>query len=155
MKNLMILSIGVLIAFLSGCNTLDVTYDSNPLGATFYNDSGLERTAPFTVKYPVSFEDVENGIIRKPSFTAKWRSGATTTHNTDTFDLNRFGHNQIITYNRPADAPGFQEDLLLGLQLQQIRIQAELQSLRDGARFSDGIGMYNMGKALQHQMLSH
>src|SRR5688500_5702150 len=75
---LSIVACWMLIA-LQGCatNRLEVTYQSDPPGATLYHDGQMMGYTPVTLYYPVTDEDRTRGFAVYKGASVRWVSGAT------------------------------------------------------------------------------
>jgi hypothetical protein len=81
-----------------------LTYESVPDGAQIYEGDKSLGTVPVTRTYD---SDGTSGNITTPDVRAVWPSGAQTTF----FTVIPVGSDRVATLQRPADAPGLQQDL--------------------------------------------
>lgn len=81
-----------------------LTYESVPDGAQLYEGDKVLGMAPVTRIYD---SDGTSGTITTPDVRAVWPSGAQTTY----FTILPLGSDRVATLQRPADAPGLQQDL--------------------------------------------
>ncbi len=81
-----------------------LTYQSVPDGAQIYEGDKSLGTVPVTRTYD---SDGTSGSITTPDVRAVWPSGAQTTY----FTVIPLGSDRVATLERPADAPGLQQDL--------------------------------------------
>jgi hypothetical protein len=120
--------------FIAGCaNQLQVTYYSDPPGATLYaGDRNLGR-APLTFNYDISEADQKRGSMNLQGLTARWVSGASQSYGTFTSNLN-IGKSQHFTLKRPSNAPGLSTDMNYALELEKLQImQRQAQAAEDAA----------------------
>ncbi len=116
-----------LSAAIAGCatgpRTAMLTFDSNPAGATLYEGGKSLGIAPVTRTYEYG-ESVNS--IATPEVTAVWTSGAKASYWTNLpvrADL-------AATIERPASAPGLDQDLAAAKPLLEAR-EREAQRLKD------------------------
>jgi len=81
-----------------------LTYESVPDGAQIYEGDKLLGTVPVTRTYEA---DPAAASITTPDVRAVWPSGAQTTF----FTILPLGADRVAKLERPADAPGLQQDL--------------------------------------------
>jgi hypothetical protein len=108
-RTLTVLGITFTAALLGACATVPptramLTYESVPDGAEIYEGDKSLGTVPVTRTY---FSDGKSGTITTPDVRAVWPSGAQTTF----FTLLPVGSDRVARLERPADAPGLQQDL--------------------------------------------
>jgi hypothetical protein len=108
-----------LAATLGGCaNTLPtramLTYESVPAGAQIFEGDKLLGAAPVTRTYS---SDGKSSAITTPDVRAVWPSGAQTSY----FTILQAGSDRVATLQRPASAPGLQQDLEHAKQLAAAR----------------------------------
>jgi hypothetical protein len=116
----------ILIAVLtSGCATrLAVTYESNPPGAMLYEEgSRALGFSPFTAYYNITPDQRSEGVMQLSPITARWSSGATKTTGIVTANIRANGYKQKLKIARPADVPGYEEDLAFAQRLLEQRLQ--------------------------------
>lgn len=81
-----------------------LTYESVPDGAEIYEGDKSLGTVPVTRTYD---SNGTSGTITTPDVRAVWPSGAQTTF----FTILPVGADRVAKLERPADAPGLQQDL--------------------------------------------
>lgn len=81
-----------------------LTYESVPDGAEIFEGGKSLGAVPVTRTYQ---SDGNSSTIQTPDVRAVWPSGAWTTF----FTLLPVGSDRVATLQRPADAPGLQQDL--------------------------------------------
>ncbi|HUL46619.1 MAG TPA: hypothetical protein VLV25_05945 [Steroidobacteraceae bacterium] len=81
-----------------------LTYKSVPDGAQIYEGDKSLGVVPVTRTY---HSDGKSGNITTPDVRAVWPSGAQTSF----FTIVPVGSDRVATLERPADAPGLQQDL--------------------------------------------
>jgi len=81
-----------------------LTYESVPDGAQIFEGDKLLGTVPVTRTYE---NDGTSASITTPDVRAVWPSGAHTSY----FTVLPVGSDRVATLERPADAPGLQQDL--------------------------------------------
>lgn len=82
-----------------------LTYESVPDGAQIFEGKKLLGSVPVTRTYYSS--DGKSSTITTPDVRAVWPSGAQTTF----FTILPVGSDRVATLQRPAGAPGLQQDL--------------------------------------------
>lgn len=120
--------------FMTGCaNQLQMTYYSDPPGATLYaGDRNLGR-APLTFNYDISEADEKRGSMNLQGLTARWVSGASQSYGTVTSNL-KIGKSQYFTLKRPSNAPGLSTDMNYALELEKLQaMQRQAQAAEDAA----------------------
>ena len=93
-----------------------LTYESVPDGAQIYEGDKSLGTVPVTRTYDA---DGRSGNITTPDVRAVWPSGAQTTF----FTILPVGADRVARLERPADAPGLQQDLEHAKQVTAARKQ--------------------------------
>ena len=93
-----------------------LTYESVPDGAQIFEGDKLLGTVPVTRTYDA---DGASGNITTPDVRAVWPSGAQTTF----FTILPLGADRVARLERPADAPGLQQDLEHAKQVAAARKQ--------------------------------
>ena len=136
------------VFLISGCASppLAVTYYSNPPGAVIYDSvTGVRHGyTPVTLNYTVAKEERQRGYKTINGTTAKWTSGASASgRDMVNLDLNRYGFNQQITFQRPDDASGLGEDMkfasdLNNQRMQQLQLQQQRQACANRTTPSNG-----------------
>ena len=126
----------LLSSFMVGCaNQLQMTYYSDPPGATLYaGDRNLGR-APLTFHYDISEADQKRGSMNLQGLTARWVSGASQSYGTVTTNLN-IGKNQYFTFKRPSDAPGLSTDMNYALELEKLQVMRRQAEAAEDAAYS-------------------
>jgi hypothetical protein len=109
LRTRVLLGIPVTAALLSACaatapKSAMLTYESVPDGAEIFEGGKSLGAVPVTRTYQ---SDGKSSAIHTPDVRAVWPSGAQTTF----FTLLPVGSDRIATLERPADAPGRQQDL--------------------------------------------
>lgn len=105
-----LLGIAVTASLLSACagtapTRTTLTYESVPDGAEIFEGDRSLGTVPVTRTYT---SDGKSSTVRTPDVRAVWPSGAQTSY----FTLLPAGSDdRVATLQRPADAPGLQQDL--------------------------------------------
>ena len=115
--------IGLLAALLGACASTPsthalLTYESVPDGAQIFEGDKPLGTVPVTRTYE---SDGKSGNITTPDVRAVWPSGAQTTY----YTILPVGADRVATLERPADAPGLQQDLDHAKQVTTARKQDE------------------------------
>jgi hypothetical protein len=95
-----------------------LTYESVPDGAQIYEGDKALGTVPVTRTYEA---DGTSGDITTPEVRVVWPSGAQTTF----FTILPLGADRLAKLERPADAPGLQQDLDHAKQVTAARKQDE------------------------------
>ena len=94
-----------------------LTYESVPDGAEIFEGGKSLGAVPVTRTYQ---SDGNSSTIQTPDVRAVWPSGAWTTF----FTLLPVGSDRVATLQRPADAPGLQQDLEHAKQVADARKRA-------------------------------
>jgi len=94
-----------------------LTYESVPDGAEIFEGGKSLGAVPVTRTYQ---SDGNSSTIQTPDVRAVWPSGAWTTF----FTLLPVGSDRVATLERPADAPGLQQDLEHAKQVADARKRA-------------------------------
>lgn len=108
-RRLRLIGITFTAALLSACAAAPpkramLTYESVPDGAQIYEGDKSLGTVPVTRTYD---SNGTSGSITTPDVRAVWPSGAQTTF----FTILPVGADRVAKLERPADAPGLQQDL--------------------------------------------
>jgi len=121
--------------FMAGCaNQLQMTYYSDPPGATLYaGDRNLGR-APLTFNYDISEADQKRGSMNLQGLTARWVSGASQSYGTVTSNLN-IGKSQYFTLKRPSNAPGLTADMNYALELEKLTEMRRQSAAQEDAAY--------------------
>lgn len=130
-KTVRLVVLAALSAAFAGCatpgaRTAMLTYDSNPAGATLYEDGKALGVAPVSRSYAFA-EGVST--IATPQVTAVWTSGAKATYWTNLpvrSDL-------AATIERPSGAPGLDQDLAAAGPIMEERAR-EAERLKEDNR---------------------
>ncbi|MEP6505774.1 MAG: hypothetical protein ABJD97_20740 [Betaproteobacteria bacterium] len=121
------------VVLLPGCATeprgAKLTYVTEPLGATLYENGQSLGIAPVTRTYPV---DASGGQIRTTDITAVWPSGAKTSF----WTFLKPGDDNVATLTRPAGGANLQADLDNARKYMDAEARAKEQTRRDLARSS-------------------
>ena len=94
-----------------------LTYESVPDGAEIFEGGKSLGAVPVTRTYQ---SDGKSSTIQTPDVRAVWPSGAWTSF----FTLLPVGSDRVATLERPADAPGLQQDLEHAKQVADARKRA-------------------------------
>ena len=120
-------------ALFAGCATeprgAKLTYLTEPLGATLYENGQNLGIAPVTRSYPA---DAGGGQIRTTDITAVWPSGARTSF----WTFLKPGDDHVATLTRPAGGANLQADLDNARKYMDAEARAKEQTRRDLARSS-------------------
>jgi hypothetical protein len=133
MNKLPILSILFLMLITCGCVTkLNVTYNSDPSGASLYQGNQLMGYCPTTLVYNVSWDDRKRGYKLLQGTQVKWVSGASAKIDQLKAYLESFTTYQQFTFIRPSGIEGFETDAKFGLEVQKVRLmQQQVQAQQD------------------------
>lgn len=114
-----------LAALLGGCASLQITYQSDPQGATLYQDGQPVGITPYTLNYEPSEDFRQGGCMTVRETSVKWASGATANTGGVLTACKSTGTRQNYTFIRP-DVPGRDVDVNFALQRQRnaILVQA-------------------------------
>jgi len=117
----------------SGCVTkLNVTYNSDPPGASLYQGTQQMGYCPTTLIYDVSWDDRKNGYKILQGTQVKWVSGATAKIEQLKAYLDSFTTYRQFTFMRPEGIAGSETDAKFGLEVQKIRLmQEQVQAQQD------------------------
>ena len=125
-------SICLFIGFaLSACsNGVQVGYTCDPPGAELYENytepSRSLGTCPTTVTYDVTEDKEKQGWVPLKGVTAIWPSGASQAVPFTNVDL-RSGYTRDVTFTRPRDLPGYENDVKYGRDFERTRMLEEEQ----------------------------
>lgn len=108
---------------LGGCTTLHVTYESDPQGATLYQDGQPFGQTPVTLTYQSDAGFQGGGCQSLKGTTVKWASGANASIAFLSACAN-VGRNQRFVFVRP-DGPGREIDANFALQSQRNNIMQQ------------------------------
>jgi hypothetical protein len=143
-KRLLCLAAIALLTWGCASKQLAVTYHSDPPGAALYQGDHNFGPTPRTLYYQLTDYDRQAGYKLLQGTAVRWVSGAKAGVSSLRADL-RNGTNQVFTFRRPDNAPGYDIDANFALQLERNRILAEqAEAQRQQAYWQ----MYN---ALQQQ----
>ena len=111
-----------MIFFLSGCakNYLAVTYNSNPSGATLYQDQQAFGFTPFTLNYKILPDEKNKRYLKVRVAKVIWASGVSASIDSLTLDREE-GASFFYTFFRP-DVPGREIDVNFALQLERNKL---------------------------------
>jgi hypothetical protein len=120
-------------ALVTGCaSQIRVTYQSDPPGATIYQNSQPMGVTPVTLTYAPDPAFDKGQCVRLEGPSVKWASGATASVSF----LNACpaqGYNQVYSFARP-DVPGREADMRYALELQRNSILSrQAQAQQDAA----------------------
>jgi hypothetical protein len=118
-RTLTLLAVTLTASLLCACATTRpthamLTYQSVPDGAQIFEGDKLLGTVPVTQTYT---SDGTSSSITTPDVRAVWPSGAQTTY----FTIVPVGSDRVATIERPANAPGLQQDQEHGKQVADAR----------------------------------
>lgn len=100
----------LIIFLVSGCaSQLAVTYYSNPPGAVLYSGGQNFGYTPKTLYYNVNETARRQGYLDLVDLKVQWNSGAIAEVKSIRADLTK-GLTQQLTFTRPSDIPGQEED---------------------------------------------
>ena len=140
MKYISILILICFSLFSSGCATqMNVTYNSDPPGATLYEGSKLLGYCPTTLFYNITPQDRQRGYMLLQSTEVKWVSGATAKIEQLRANLST-GTNQQFTFMRPTGIEGLETDAKFGLEVQKLRVMEQQLQAQQSANYWQ---MYN------------
>lgn len=115
----------ILVVLISGCASgLNVTYHSDPAGATLYAGNQRFGYTPQTLRYQISEEDQKRGYVILQGASVRWASGVSANITSLRADL-RNGFNQQFMFNRPADYPGYEVDARFALELEKLKVMRQ------------------------------
>ena len=149
MKSNLIIALVIFIASpLLGCSTrINVTYNSDPPGASLYQGGQLMGYCPATLVYTITPQARQLGYMTLQGTEVKWVSGATAKIEQIKANLST-GEYQQFTFKRPSGIDGLETDAKFGIEVQKLRImQQQLHAQQDTAYWQ----MYN---ALSNQQKS-
>ena len=107
-----------------------LTYESVPDGAEIFEGGKSLGAVPVTRTYQ---SDGNSSTIQTPDVRAVWPSGAWTTF----FTLLPVGSDRVATLQRPADAPGLQQDLEHANQVADARKRAAMTSAKSSGPWQE------------------
>jgi hypothetical protein len=117
------------VALLTGCaSQLRITYDSDPRGATLYQNGQPFGTTPVTLNYQADQTFRNGGCMALRGTEVKWASGASASISSLTA-CSSTGYQQLFTFMRP-DVPGRDIDANFALQLQRNRIMQQSNAIQ-------------------------
>ncbi|MBU1233292.1 MAG: hypothetical protein KKD01_01280 [Proteobacteria bacterium] len=135
MRSFSVLIILFLLISSSGCaRKINVTYHSDPTGASLYEGSKLMGYCPITLIYNFSYPEVKHGSKMLRGVRVEWISGATA--KVDDFRAYiATGKYQELTFKRPSGIPGMEQDAMFGLEVQKVRLmQQQVQAQQSANR---------------------
>lgn len=123
--------VGAILILLGGCATapapLLVTYESDPPGATLYQNGQPVGITPRTLQYPTDETFRSGGCKQLPGTQVKWASGASST--STSFSVCAAGGRwQKFIHVRP-DVPGREIDANYALELQRNQIMQDANAI--------------------------
>ena len=123
--------LGITLGALGACavtppTSAMLTYKSVPDGAKIYEGDKLLGSVPVTRTYS---SDGKSSAVTTPDVRAVWPSGVQTTY----FTILQVGSDRVATLQRPAGAPGLQQDLEYAKKLAATR-KADLERFREFQR---------------------
>lgn len=120
------------LAALAGCATssptMRVTYDSDPKGATLYQNGQPMGTTPVTLQYQTDPAFRKGGCKQLTGTEVKWASGVTASVPSLQACASA-GYAQRFTFVRP-DVPGREVDANFALQLQRNHIMQSANEIQ-------------------------
>jgi hypothetical protein len=152
MQKLALLAIFSVIIVTSGCaNRPQVTYYSDPPGATLYQSGRPMGTTPTTLTYARNKSFNKGQCIRIEGTSVKWASGAEASIAYLTM-CPATGYSQQYTFIRP-DTPGREIDLNYALQLQRNAIMGAQVAAQQRAAAAAAASAEAQRQATQAQIL--
>lgn len=140
MKNFTIITLLLIAVSSSGCATrVNVTYNSDPPGASLYQGSQPMGYCPTTLVYNISPQDRQRGYMLLQGTEVKWVSGATANIAQLRANLST-GEYQQFTFMRPSGVEGMETDAKFGLEVQKIRLMQQQVQAQQSANLWQ---MYN------------
>ena len=146
MKRVALLSVLVISLSLSGCNKLlfpelyklenqlNVTYHSDPPGATLYQGSQSMGYCSTTLVYEITKEDKKRGYKLLQGTQAKWVSGAHAEISQLRANL-KTGNYQQFTFKRPTGIGGLEADARFGLEVQKMQLMQQQSQAQQAAAY--------------------
>ena len=101
---------------------LEVTYCSDPPGASISEGEEYLGVAPVTLLYPVDEQELADGVRRVPNITARWISGAETTTKDNKITL-KGSLSATRSLVRPMNMPDREADIAYSLELDRIKLE--------------------------------
>jgi len=109
-----------------GCVTkLNVTYYSDPPGASLYQGNQMMGYCPTTLIYDVSYDDRMNGYKLLQGTQVKWVSGASAKIDQLKATIESFTTYRQFTFMRPSDIEGYETDAKFGIEVQKVRLMGQ------------------------------
>jgi len=109
---------------------LQVTYYSDPSGASLYEDGKYMGQAPVTLRYNLSNTALQSRATKIKGLTARWVSGATTSLNLTNVNLNN-GFQQTYTFVRPTAYPGREMDVAYAIESNKQKAVNQAKAARE------------------------
>lgn len=146
----LIITMIIMVTAISGCSSrkLEVTYYSDPIGASLYTPSGRSLgKAPITLEYRVTRDERRDGskIIATPE--ARWISGAREASGRMLVEFSNSRRRQHFkyTFNRPTNVDGLETDMRYALDYQKLLLMQRQEDARKDQALADAI--YKFGDA--------
>ena len=117
-----------LLASLTGCAGLRIQYESDPPGATLYQDGQPMGITPYTLTYQPDENFKRGGCMSIRPTLVKWASGATASTGSGLTACKSTGSRQRYMFVRP-NVPGRDVDMNFALQLQRNGIMQQQNAL--------------------------
>ena len=128
--------------FFVGCSTgYNITYNSNPIGASVVCNGTNYGYAPLKLNYSPSQENITQGTMRTSACTAIWVSGARKDYGTE-WDLEKFPDGVMQTAQRP-NIGGYSQDAEFALKVQQMKIQQRQADAQAQQNFNNSLQNFN------------
>jgi hypothetical protein len=124
MKSILLL----FVALLAGCANLQVQYQSDPPGATLYQDGQPIGMTPYTLTYQATEAFKNGGCMQIRPTEVKWASGASATTGGPLQACSASGYHQGYVFIRP-DIPGRDVDVNFAMQLQRNQIMKQQNAI--------------------------
>jgi hypothetical protein len=116
------------LLLLGGCTSLRVLYQSDPSGATLYENGQPKGLTPFTLVYQPSQAFKNGGCMELDPLEVRWASGATATTDGSLTACKSAGSRQRYMFIRP-NVPGRDIDVNTALELKRNKILQEQNAL--------------------------
>lgn len=148
MKNLITAILIILLLLSTGCATrVNVTYHSDPPGASLYQGSQLMGYCPTTLVYNITPQNRKLGYMLLQGTEVKWVSGATAKIPQLKANLST-GQYQQFTFMRPSGVEGLETDAKFGLEVQKMRLMQQQVQAQQQANY------WRMYNAISNQQKS-
>ncbi|MGW8159619.1 MAG: hypothetical protein ACWGKN_14150 [Desulfoprunum sp.] len=140
MKSISLIIFLFIAASITGCATqVQVTYHSDPPGASLYQGSQLMGYCPTNLSYNITPQDRQRGYLLLQGTEVKWVSGATAKIEQLRANLST-GSYQQFTFMRPTGIEGLETDAKFGLEVQKLRVMEQQVQAQQSANYWQ---MYN------------